>query len=167
MRRYWEDKQWRCYLRRKTIKVTDRFGTLSYRLLCDNLWRISDTQINCLFHCIFILPATAPNRHYHNYDTFNISVVCIGLFISLHGAYQALFCLLIACYLSGVRQRWHLTHSRFFWSKMWGYLGGSVGHWSSYGLKQGNPLKVLKITHNYLIFIFYCHFFTFSSFHGT
>ena len=36
----------------------------------------------------------------------------------------------------------------------------SVRHWGSYGLKQGNPLQNYKITHNYLIFLFYYHFLT-------
>ena len=47
---------------------------------------------------------------------------------------------------------------KFFWNERWAFLGGSVVHWGSYGLKQGSPLQKSKITHSYLIFLFYCHF---------
>ena len=37
-------------------------------------------------------------------------------------------------------------------------MGKIVGHWVNYILKQGNPLQKFKITHKYLIFLFYYHF---------
>ena len=45
-----------------------------------------------------------------------------------------------------------------FCNNRWGYLVKSVGHWGSYCLKQDKPLQTLKITHNYLILLFYYHF---------
>ena len=37
-------------------------------------------------------------------------------------------------------------------------MGGIVGHWGSYGLKQVNPFQFFKITNNYLLYIFSHHF---------
>ena len=55
-------------------------------------------------------------------------------------------------------QIWYLIILRFLWIKRWGNLWKSFGHWGSYGLKQGYPLNFLKITHTYLMILFYYHF---------
>ena len=54
-------------------------------------------------------------------------------------------------------QSWYLIHSRFYGVRG-EVLGKIVCHWGSYSMKQGNTLQNLKITHNYLIFLFYHHF---------
>ena len=51
---------------------------------------------------------------------------------------------------------------KFFRSKWWDSLGGSVSHSVWYDLKQRNRLQIIKITHNYLIYLFYHHFFIYS-----
>ena len=141
MRRHWEDKQQRCYFIRKTTNVTDRIGTLSYLFICDTLWRRSGAHVKHLYHFVLSFSTAVQNNSYHDSKTLNTIVVCIGLIISLHGDYQALFCLIIYYSISGVRQRWYMIHSEFFWSNRWGSMVKSVGHWVSYGLKQGNPLQ--------------------------
>ena len=55
-------------------------------------------------------------------------------------------------------QSWYLIIFIGLGNKRWVYLGGSVVHWVRYGPKQRNPLQNLKITHNYLILLFYYHF---------
>ena len=47
---------------------------------------------------------------------------------------------------------------KFFRSKWWDSLGESVSLWVRYDLKQGNRLQIIKIIHNYLIYVFYHHF---------
>ena len=42
-----------------------------------------------------------------------------------------------------------------FGSNRWGSLGKRFVNWGGYGPKQVNPLQTFKITHSYLIFIFY------------
>ena len=46
----------------------------------------------------------------------------------------------------------------FFWRERWGYLGGSVVHWGSYGLEQGNPLKNSKNHSQLPNILFYSRF---------
>ena len=139
----------------KTTKVTENIGTPSYHFFCETKWRRYGTHRNgwSCFVWIFSTTIPVPNRFYCYSKTLNRSVVCIGLFISLRGDQQELVCLIISCSKFGVIWRWYLIHSIFFWSKRWGYLGGSVLHWGSYYLKQGNLLNFFKITHNYLFFI--------------
>ena len=126
---------------RKNTKVRDRIWTPRYSLFCETKWRRYGALTNSLLHFILIFSTAVTNRRHCGYKTLNIIVVCIGLIISLHGDYQALFCLMIYCSISGVRQRWYMIHSEFFWSNRWGSMVKSVGHWVSYGLKQGNPLQ--------------------------
>ena len=55
-----------------------------------------------MFHYFLSYSTAVPNRWYSDSNTLNIIVVCIGLFISTCGSYQALVCLVIFCSWSGV-----------------------------------------------------------------
>ena len=101
------------------------------------------------FHLVLSFSTTSHNWRYRYCNTFNGSVVCIGLFISLCGSYQALVFLIIACSWSIIWKRRYLIHSMFFWSKRWGSLGERFRRWFIYGLKKGNHLQFFLITHKY------------------
>ena len=65
---------------------------------------------------------------------------------------------IIDCYQSSVRQMWYFIILRFFWSKKWGSLGKLSSIEAATAWSRGTPCKILKITHNYLIFLFYSYF---------
>ena len=71
-------------------------------IFLETFWKRSDAQLNHLFHFALSFSTDVPNRRYHYSKTFNISVVCIGLFISLCGSYKELVWLVIACSSSSV-----------------------------------------------------------------
>ena len=58
-----------------------------------------------------------------------------------------------------------LNYTEVFLSKRWGYLGKESSIEADTSRNRGIPCKVLKITHNYLIFLFYYHFFGSLSHH--
>ena len=126
------------------------------------LWYVLK-EIRCtqrlIFHFLLSFWTAASNQFYCNSKTLKIRVVCIGLFISLCVAYQALVCLVIACSWSRVRQRWYLIHSRFYggtgkilWKNM-----SPIEIATAWNRKI--PCKILKITHNYLVYLQYFHYF--------
>ena len=76
--------------------------TPGYCLFCETKWSISGAYGNRLFHFILNLTIAITNWIYFDSKTLNRSVVCNGLFISLHGSQQELVCLIVDCYRSGV-----------------------------------------------------------------
>ena len=77
--------------------MTDKLGTPSYCLFCDTPWRRSGANVDQLLYFVLSLWTVIPNWSYRDSKTLNMCVVCIGFYISLCGAYQALVCLLINC----------------------------------------------------------------------
>ena len=143
------------------------------------MWRRHGAHVNWLFHFVLSLSTDITNRRYCYSKTLNISVVCIGLFISTHGAYQKLVWLVIACSWYGVLklvaykywglrrkkegdiwfiQRFSERRRDIIWEKVLSIEADTV--WN-----RVIPSKILKITHNYLIFLFMIIFWlTFTSF---
>ena len=71
-------------------KVRDKQITLRYSLFCEALWRKSGAHLNCLFNFVLSISTFVPDWRYRDSNTLNISVMCIGFFISLRRAYQLL-----------------------------------------------------------------------------
>ena len=125
--------------RSKTTNVTDRIGTMRYYLFCDTSWSRSGALINCLFHFVVIFSTAVPNRRYLGSKTMDISVGCIGLFISLLWSLSGIsfldnFLSLVWRCLNWLQYNDFAERGQIIWE--------SVVHWGSYGWNRGIPSKI-------------------------
>ena len=79
-----------------------RQSLITGQFVLETKWKRSDAHGNCLFHFISSFKNAITNHNYRDYKISSIRVASIGLFISLCGAYQLLFCIIVACSWSGV-----------------------------------------------------------------
>ena len=111
------------------------------------------------FFFVLNLSTAIPNRNYRDSKTLNRGVVSIAFLISLRWVCEVL-CLLNNCLL----YIWHeetviFDSFKFSWSKRWCYLVKNSSLEAAISWSRVIPCDILKTTHNYLIFIFYHHFF--------
>ena len=85
--------------------------------------------------------------------------ICRCRFVGLLGWWQKPFfnCWFTFSSFQGPQSQ-YLIHSKFYWTKRWGSLEKVSTIEATMAWNRGIPFKILNITHNYLIFWFYCHF---------